>query len=119
MQQRAEEQLQLHLGDLVAQTHPLPSTKWHEVLGFVEFTILCQESLRSEGLGLLPDLGVHVHAMQQRDDVSVFWNDVTIQVDSSKEETKIINVFRRLFLSDELTCQWRGWCPWGPQWIFS
>jgi len=83
MQQRAEEQLQLHLGDLVAQTHPLPSSKWHEVLGFVEFTILCQESLRSEGFGLLPDLGVHVHAMQQRDDVRVFWNDMTIQLDSS------------------------------------
>ena len=84
MQQGGEEQLQLHLGNLVPETHPLARAEGHEVLGFGELALLCQEALGSEHLRLLPDVGVHVDTVQQRDDVGVLRDNVTLQLHRSK-----------------------------------
>ena len=86
MHQGCKEQLELHLCDFVAKTHPLPGPKWHEVLGFVSFSILGKESLWSEDLRLLPDFGVHVDPVKKWDYMSVLWNNVTLQLYSSKRK---------------------------------
>ena len=78
VQQRGEEQLQLHLGNLVPETHPLARAEGHEVLGLGQLALLRQEPLGSEHLRLLPDVGVHVHTVQQRDDVGVLRDYVTL-----------------------------------------
>lgn len=93
MHQGREEQLELHLCNFVAETHPLPSPKWHEVLGFVKFSILGEESLWSKDLRLVPDFGVHVDPVKKWDDMSVLWNNVTLQLYSSKRITNIRLMF--------------------------
>jgi len=83
MHQGCEEQLELHLCDFIAKAHPLPGSKGHEMFGFVEFSILGEESLRSKDLRLLPHFRVHVDAVKKRDDVSVLRNNVALQLNSS------------------------------------
>ena len=76
--------MQLHLSNLVSKTHSLASTKWHEMFWFVKFALLGEKSFRSEFFRLIPDLGVHVDSVQERNDVSVLGDDVTLQLNSSE-----------------------------------
>ena len=49
--------------------------------GLVQLAVL-EESLWHKLLGIVPHLGVHVHGVQQGDDVGVLWDDVPIKLDS-------------------------------------
>lgn len=86
MKERGEEELQFHLCYLVSKTHSLSCTKWHEVFGFMKFSLWCQESFWSELFRLIPDLWVHVNSVQQGNDVSVLGDDVSIKLNSSEQK---------------------------------
>ena len=87
MEERREEQLQLHLGYFVPEAHPLTGSEGHEVGRFVELPLLGEEPLRPEGLRLLPELWVHVDTVQQWNDVSVLRDDVTLKLHSPEQES--------------------------------
>ena len=40
-----------------------------------------EESLRHKLLGLVPHFRVHVHGIEQRDDMGVLWDDMPIKLD--------------------------------------
>ena len=87
MEERGEEQLELHLGYFIPEAHPLASSEGHEVGGFVEFSLLGEEPLRPEGLRLLPEVGVHVNTVQEWNDVSVLRDDVALKLHSPEQES--------------------------------
>ena len=72
--------MELHLGQLVSETHPLSGPKGHEVTRLVNLPVF-EEPLWYKLLWLVPDLRVHVHGIEQRDDMGVLWNDMPIKLD--------------------------------------
>lgn len=78
VQQRTEEQENLHAGQHVAQTHSPAESEWHEVLRFVNFTLGGEETLRSEGFRLVPQFRIHVNGVQQGYQLRTGWYEVTV-----------------------------------------
>lgn len=64
-----EEQEELHPRQHIAQAHPPAHSEGYEVLRFAHLALCVDESRWAEFLGLLPQIGVHVDAIDQRDDM--------------------------------------------------
>jgi len=64
-----EEQEELHPRQHVAQAHPPAHSEGDEVLRLAHLALGVDESRGAELLGLLPQVGVHVDAVDQRDDM--------------------------------------------------
>ena len=87
VKERRKEKEKFFLGEVVAEAHSLPDAERHEVFRLFDgFSVLGEEPLRPEGLGLLPVIGVHVDGMKERNDVSVLGNDVAFEMNRSAKK---------------------------------
>ena len=66
VQERAEEDEELHAGEHVAEAHAPADAERHEVLGLVDLALGVEEAAGPEGGRVVPELLVHVHRVKQR-----------------------------------------------------
>lgn len=66
MHHTREEHEHFHACEDVTQTHPATYSERHEVLRSSDLSVIVDESARVELLGLVPKVGVHVHAVDER-----------------------------------------------------
>ena len=55
-----------------------------------------EEPLWHKLLGLVPDLGVHVHGVEQRDDMGVLWDDMPIKLDGPMKKEQLVTSLRKI-----------------------
>jgi hypothetical protein len=67
----------------------LTNSEGDEVLWFGDFALVIQKSGGSELFGFVPEVGVHVDGVQERDDLSVFGDLVAVE-NHVPENTKTI-----------------------------
>lgn len=79
-----EEQEHLHARQSVPQAAPSSHSEWHKEVGTVHVAIGTDEALRVEILGLVPQSGVHVHALDQGNDLSSGGNGKAVHLHISK-----------------------------------
>ena len=93
VQQGGEEEEHLHPGEHLPEAHPPPDAEGQEVLGFGDLALRVDEPGRVELLRLVPQVGVHVHGVEQRHDLGVLGEYVTVEVDvpgTEEEEVKTV-----------------------------
>lgn len=83
--QTREEQEHLHAGKSIAQAPPATHSERHEEVWSVDMAIGANETLRDELLGFVPKRGVHVHALDQWNNLGASWDRVTVQFDLTKD----------------------------------
>lgn len=64
MQQRTEEQEELHARQHVAQTHSSTDSEGYEELRLADLTLAGEEAARPEGFRLVPEFRIHMHRVQ-------------------------------------------------------
>lgn len=88
MHECGEEQKQLHASEHIAQTHTTADAERHEEGGLLDLALGVNEPPWIELLRKVPQLGVHVNAVNERNDVRTGRNRVAIQLDISIEMKK-------------------------------
>lgn len=84
-----EEEEHLHASEGVAQAAPPAHSEGHEEVGTTDGAIRADEALRNKLFWLVPKDGVHVHALDQRDDLGARGNRVAVHFDFSAREEEI------------------------------
>lgn len=77
--ERGKEQEELHACQHIAQAHASSHAERDEVFGLAHLALRIDEPCRAKLLGLLPQCGVHVNAVDQWNDVRAGRYGVTIQ----------------------------------------
>lgn len=62
----------------------LTNSKGHEVFRLADLALLVEEPFRLELLGLVPELRIHMHSVEERDNVGILGDNVTSQLCFSK-----------------------------------
>jgi hypothetical protein len=88
MHNRREEEEEFHSGENIAEAHPPSDTEWQEERWNLNFSFGVDESTRPEFLWLVPELWVHVNAVDEWHDMRTGWDFVTVKLLVTVNETR-------------------------------